>query len=122
MPEILFATNLKAKKNKNPSVLGMKHVTILSNISHYHKVLMIFVLLLVVIKEIKWCVQDTSYASDSADYASNTGSMLPMSTEQTICSDSSMSAEGIRYHVLVRRVLPWRYISKKWDSHKPNLQ
>ena len=47
------------------------------------------------------CTVDTSYAPNGADYksitgatshmASNIGSMLTMSTKQTICADSSMS-------------------------------
>ena len=54
---------------------------------------------------------DTSYAPDGEDYKSitaailhmapNTRSILSMSTRQTICADSSISAEGIGCHLLV---------------------
>ena len=69
------------------------------------------------------CTVDTSYASDAEDYrsmagatihmASNTGSMLTMCSKQTICADSSMSAEGKGCHLLVCRVLPIRYFFKR---------
>ena len=67
---------------------------------------------------------DTPYAPDGASYksitgatthmASNTGSMLTMSTKQTRCADLSMSTEGIGCHLLVRRVLLLRYFFKEW--------
>ena len=40
-------------------------------------------------------------------------SILTMCTRHTICADSSMSAEGIGCHLLVRRILPLRYFFKE---------
>ena len=45
--------------------------------------------------------------------ASTTGSMLLVCTRHTICEDSSMSAEGIGCHLLVRRILLLRYFFKE---------
>ena len=66
---------------------------------------------------------DTSYAPDGENYksitgatihmASNTGSMLTMCSRHTICADSSMSAEGIGCHLIVRRIIPIRYFFKE---------
>ena len=72
---------------------------------------------------------DTSYAPDGENYksitgatlhlASNTGSMLTMYTRHKICADSSMSAEGIGCHLLVRQISPLRYFFKELGFTQP---
>ena len=66
---------------------------------------------------------DTSYAPDGENYksitgatlhmASNTGSMITMCSRHTIFADSSMSAEGIGCHFIVRRIIPIRCFLKE---------
>ena len=123
VPELMFTYKLKANKNSNPTAVDMKHV---DNIIHYlAKLQRTNDVGLVLggdqgIKRIG--TVETSYAPDGENYksitgaalhmASNTGSMLTMCTRHSICADSSMSAEGIRCHLLVRRILPLRYFSK----------
>ena len=124
VPELMFAYKLKAKKNSSPNELDMKHVYII--IQYLAKLQRTDDISLVLggdqgIQMVG--TVDTSYAPDGENYgsitgatshmASNTGSMLTMCTRHTICANSSMSAEEIGCHLLVRRVLPLRYFFKE---------
>ena len=117
VPELMFVYKLKAKKNANPTELDIKHVYII--IRYLARLLRTNDISLVtggdqginVIGTV-----DTSYTLDGENYKSitgatlhtpsNTGSMLSICARRTIYADSSMSAEGIGCHLLVRRILP----------------
>ena len=119
LPELMPAYKLKARENTNPTALDMKQVDhIIQYLAKLQRINDISLTLggdqgVQMIGTV-----DTSYAPDNADYksitgatlymASNTGNKLTLCSKHTICADSSMSAQGIGYHLLVRRVLPIR--------------
>ena len=124
LPELMFAYKLKARKNTKPTALDMKHVDYiiryLAKIQRNDDVKLVLggkqgITMVGTV--------DTSYAPDGENYksitgatihmASNTGSILTMCSRHTICADSSMSAEGIGCHLLVRRIIPIRYFFKE---------
>ena len=127
----MLAYKLKAKKNSNLNHLDMKQV---DNIIQYlAKPQRNGEVELVLggdqgVKMIG--TVDTSYAPDGEDFksiisatlhmASSTGSMLSMCARQTICVDSSMSTEGIGCHLLMRRILPLRYLFKEPGFVQPH--
>ena len=126
-------SELKAKKNANPTELDTKDVDAI--IRYLAKLTRTNDINLVLggaqgIQMIG--TVDTSYAPDGENYksitgatlhmASTTGSMLSMCARHTICADSSMSVEGIRCHLLVRRIIPLRYFSRSLDSHNVILR
>jgi hypothetical protein len=137
IPDILPAQRLKARRSSSPNELDMKHVDhIIKHVAYLQRTQSHGLTIgsdngvqLIGTVDTSYAPSDVhsndlrSITGGTIHLSGTTGSMISICTRHDYTTDSSMAAEGVGAHLLVKRILPLRVFLTElgFPQHQPTM-